>query len=420
MARRAPKTADGGAAAESASAPAGAKPKARRVRKLTQKVKDGAKTRQVISVDRREREAAALERFVEKKAKALRGGDGANEASGDATREEELSSALRDSGAVNERGESAGDRLRRLFAERRARGLGLVRDKFNDGGAAAAMESFSSGGGTDDQVDHLLDEAASVEEKNRRARDGYMDDTLGSNNSIDPFKLVAGEYVVHRKYGIGQFLGMKVLNVESASGDVQNKPFLFLKYKDTTAKISPDSSRRLLYRYCSPGGLVKPPKLNKLNDKTSWDSREKKTEATIRRLVVNQMVVYLQRLQSMRDPYPSPDAALTKRFEDAFPYTLTPDQCSARRRNHGRFATRFSDGSLGHRRRRFREDGSRHARDVSRRQHGRRRVHDGTDDGVSQATRREPRGAFPSSRDQRRAHHETHRRQEATKGFRRV
>ena len=85
-----------------------------------------------------------------------------------------------------------------------------------------------------------------------------MDDTLGSNNSIDPFKLVAGEYAVHRKYGIGQFLGMKVLNVESASGDVQNKPFLFLKYKDATAKISPDSSRRLLYRYCSPGGLVKP------------------------------------------------------------------------------------------------------------------------------------------------------------------
>ena len=75
---------------------------------------------------------------------------------------------------------------------------------------------------------------------------------------------------------------------------MQNKPFLFLKYKDTTAKISPDSSRRLLYRYCSPGGLVKPPKLNKLNDRTSWDSREKKTEATIRRLVVNQMVVYLR------------------------------------------------------------------------------------------------------------------------------
>ena len=83
VARRAPKTADGGAA-ESASAPAGAKPKARRVRKLTQKVKDGAKTRQVISIDRREREAAALERFVEKKAKALRGGDG--DGDGDAMR----------------------------------------------------------------------------------------------------------------------------------------------------------------------------------------------------------------------------------------------------------------------------------------------------------------------------------------------
>ena len=170
---------------------------------------------------------------------------------------------------------------------------------------------------------------------------------------------------------------------------MQNKPFLFLKYKDTTAKISPDSSRRLLYRYCSPGGLVKPPKLNKLNDKTSWDSREKEDRGDHPSFGVNQMVVYLQRLQSMRDPYPSPDAALTKRFEDAFPYTLTPDQCTYCR-NHGRFATRFSDGSLGHRRRRFREDGSRHARDVSRRQHGRRRVHDGTDDGVGQQPLREP------------------------------
>ena len=152
VARRAPKTADG-ARRSPRRRRAGAKPKAR-VRKLTQKVKDGAKTRQVISIDRREREAAALERFVEKKAKALRGGDGRTERAATPTREEELSSALRDSGTVNERGESAGDRLRRLFAERRARGLGLVRDKFNDG-YAARRESLSGGWRTDDQVDHL-------------------------------------------------------------------------------------------------------------------------------------------------------------------------------------------------------------------------------------------------------------------------
>jgi hypothetical protein len=29
---------------------------------------------------------------------------------------------------------------------------------------------------------------------------------LSSNNSIDPFKLIPGEFVVHRKYGIGKFM----------------------------------------------------------------------------------------------------------------------------------------------------------------------------------------------------------------------
>ena len=117
--------------------------------------------------------------------------------------------------------------------------------------------------------------------------------------------------------------------MESANEGTQNKPFLFLKYQDATAKISPEASRRLLYRFCSPGGLVKPPKLNKLNDKSTWDLRERKTEATIRRLVVNQMVVYLQRLQCVREPYPLPDPERAKQFDASFPFTLTPDQTSA-------------------------------------------------------------------------------------------
>ena len=55
---------------------------------------------------------------------------------GDAAQEVELSSALREETTIG--GEAAGDRLRRLFAERRERGMGMVRDKFNDGGAISA------------------------------------------------------------------------------------------------------------------------------------------------------------------------------------------------------------------------------------------------------------------------------------------
>jgi transcription-repair coupling factor (superfamily II helicase) len=95
-----------------------------------------------------------------------------------------------------------------------------------------------------EMVDSMLESAAEVEEQNRRAREGYSESSLGVNNSIDPFKLVPGEYVVHRKYGIGQFLGHKVLPIENENGDVKSVPFLFLKYADATARITPESSRR--------------------------------------------------------------------------------------------------------------------------------------------------------------------------------
>ena len=61
-----------------------------------------------------------------------------------------------------------------------------------------------------EDVREALDEIGYALEANNRLMEGYNDSTHGlANNSIDPFKLVAGEYVVHRKYGIGKFLGMR-------------------------------------------------------------------------------------------------------------------------------------------------------------------------------------------------------------------
>jgi hypothetical protein len=39
-------------------------------------------------------------------------------------------------------GEAAGERLKRLFAERRARGLASVKSKFNDGAAPGGRRRF--------------------------------------------------------------------------------------------------------------------------------------------------------------------------------------------------------------------------------------------------------------------------------------
>jgi len=240
--------------------------------------------------------------------------------------EKNIEAQLSERHSVSPGGESAGERLRRLFAERRAKGMGLVRDKFND----ASLGTLSTiTGDSETVVEDSLESAAEIVERNRRIREGYEEASFGVNNSIDPFKLTPGEFIVHRKYGIGQFLGHKVLPQEMPNGDVKSVAFLFLKYADATAKISPDASRRLLYRYCSPGGLVKPPKLNKLNDKTTWTERERRTEATIRRLVVNQMCIYLQRLQCVRPPYPEADEETKAKFASGFQFKLTPDQGTA-------------------------------------------------------------------------------------------
>jgi len=327
VARRAPKTKtteEGGAtggAARAKTTKTTTTTRTRKVRKLSSEVKEAAasSSRQVISVERREREAIALKKFTEAKARVLKGAD---------TLEGLVRGGGESTTANVQSGEAAGERLKRLFAERRARGLASVKSKFNDMASPGADVNFDSSDKSE-MVDSMLESAAEVEEQNRRAREGYSESSLGVNNSIDPFKLVPGEYVVHRKYGIGQFLGHKVLPIENENGDVKSVPFLFLKYADATARITPESSRRLLYRFCSPGALVKAPKLNKLHDKKSWEEREQKTEATIRRLVVNQMVVYLQRLQCVREPYDLPDPTLSKQFADSFPYTLTPDQTTA-------------------------------------------------------------------------------------------
>ena len=131
-------------------------------------------------------------------------------------------------------------------------------------------------------VRDALDEIGYALEANNRVLEGYNDSTHGlANNSIDPFKLVAGEYVVHRKYGIGKFLGMRSINHEDGEtgrNEGIRKVFLFIQFADDTAKIEPKKASMQLYRYASPGAQVKPPRLSKLYDKLgSWEAKEAQT-----------------------------------------------------------------------------------------------------------------------------------------------
>ena len=265
-------------------------------------------------------------------------------------------SSSSDNDGSNTNEEKASDRLRRLFTERRQRGMRAVKRSFNQGEDKTKLDAMttmsanivdvektklrSSDSKKQDGLKELmhnadvrdaLDEIGYALEANNRVLEGYNDSTHGlANNSIDPFKLVAGEYVVHRKYGIGKFLGMRSINHEDGEtgrNEGIRKVFLFIQFADDTAKIEPKKASMQLYRYASPGAQVKPPRLSKLYDKLgSWEAKEAQMQKQIRDLVVHQMCVYLQRLQCVRAPYKVPEPNEEAKFAEGFRFELTPDQ----------------------------------------------------------------------------------------------
>ena len=274
--------------------------------------------------------------------------------------------------ALSDPNETPGQRLKRLFREKRERGLARVREKFSNqemfdqlaASGPGATSSSHDGDGDGDEEDmfekseSIFGEAAKASQANRdvleegeEGEGGFSPaggavgllqgggNGLSPNNSIDPFKLIPGEYVVHRKFGIGKFLGIRSIAMEppmgedgQPSGPAPRVGYLFIEYADQQAKIKPEKASEQLYRYASPGAIkagVKPPKLSRIQDRKGWQMREANTKKHIRQLVVNQMCVYLQRLQCMRQPYQPPADEVYQRFNDLFAYDLTPDQAMA-------------------------------------------------------------------------------------------
>ncbi|CAN1243971.1 ATP-dependent DNA helicase At3g02060, chloroplastic [Linum perenne] len=158
---------------------------------------------------------------------------------------------------------------------------------------------------------------------------GDRQSTSGASFSykVDPYTLVSGDYVVHRKAGIGRFVAIKydVPNTSSRSEPIE---YVFLEYADGMAKLPLRQASRLLYRYNLPNESKRPKTLNKLSDPGAWEKRKTKGKVAIQRMVVDLMELYLHRLKQRRPPYPkSPDMA---DFDAQFPYNPTPDQKQTR------------------------------------------------------------------------------------------
>ncbi|KAL0329005.1 UNVERIFIED_CONTAM: ATP-dependent DNA helicase, chloroplastic [Sesamum radiatum] len=63
---------------------------------------------------------------------------------------------------------------------------------------------------------------------------------------VDPYTLRSGDYVVHKKVGIGRFVGVK-FDVSKASSEPIE--YVFIEYADGMAKLPVKQASRMLYRY---------------------------------------------------------------------------------------------------------------------------------------------------------------------------
>lgn len=83
-------------------------------------------------------------------------------------------------------------------------------------------------------------------QKLKGVRPGGGTDGGGFSYKVDPYTLVSGDYVVHKKVGIGRFVGIK-LDVPKDSSDPLE--YVFIEYADGMAKLPLKQASRLLYRY---------------------------------------------------------------------------------------------------------------------------------------------------------------------------
>jgi transcription-repair coupling factor (superfamily II helicase) len=129
--------------------------------------------------------------------------------------------------------------------------------------------------------------------------------------------LKPGDYVVHVDHGIGQFHGLK--NIELQDG---TKEFVLLTYQDEARLYVPVERLDLIQKYSNMGGAR--PALDRLGG-TSWARTKTRIKKSMRDMAGELLKLYAERQMVPGFAF-SGDTAWQQEFDDAFEFDLTPDQ----------------------------------------------------------------------------------------------
>jgi transcription-repair coupling factor (superfamily II helicase) len=129
--------------------------------------------------------------------------------------------------------------------------------------------------------------------------------------------LKPGDFVVHENHGIGQYIGIEKLKIESTTRD-----YLHIRYSGNDKLYIPTDQLDMIQKYI--GAEDKGPKLNKLGG-AEWTKVKAKAKKSIESMAMDLLKLYAERQQTSGFTF-SEDTRWQKEFEDMFQYQETQDQ----------------------------------------------------------------------------------------------
>ena len=129
--------------------------------------------------------------------------------------------------------------------------------------------------------------------------------------------LKIGDYVVHKNYGIGIYIG-----VNTITADGTTKDYIKLKYQNDDILYVPTNQLDSIRKY--NGGDAINPTINKLGSK-DWRETKERVKKNLRAVARELIELYAKREKAKGYAY-SKDTPWQTQFEDQFPYQETDDQ----------------------------------------------------------------------------------------------
>ena len=159
----------------------------------------------------------------------------------------------------------------------------------------------------------VANELISIEKRKRRKASKLFNES----EKIIFSELKPGDYVVHRIYGIGQFVDVNTIVTDSVTKD-----YIKIKYKNDDMLYVPTDQLDNVKKYIGGGESL--PKINRLGSK-EWENTKAKVKKNLREVARELIELYAKRQKSKGFAF-SKDTPWQQEFENSFMYQETDDQ----------------------------------------------------------------------------------------------